>query len=185
MLMKSTNKTASFVLPIVLCFIVGGLSAWAMRESLAVWYPYLTKPAPTPPGYVFPIVWFALYVCIGVSAGLVLTSRKELQVESVESFRPDGSVESFSRSTVQSPAYGTILRLWIWQLALNFMWSILFFWLRAPWVALIDIIVLDVLIILYIIHTARRHKAAMWLFVPYLAWTLFATYLNAYIAIYN
>ena len=182
--MKS-NKTASFILPIVLCLVVGGLSAWAMRESLAVWYPYLAKPAATPPGYVFPIVWFVLYICIGVSAGLVLTSRSDLQVESVESFRPDGSLKSERTTLIPSPRRGRIMRLWIWALALNFMWSILFFWMRAPWVALIDIVVLDVLIILYICYTARRYRAAMWLFVPYLAWTLFATYLNAYIAVCN
>ena len=184
MSMKS-NKTASFVLPIVLCFIVGGLSAWAMRESLAVWYPYLNKPALTPPGYIFPIVWFALYVCIGLSAGFVLTSRKNMQVETVESFRNDGSLESVKTSSVYSHLRDGIMRLWIWQLALNFMWSVLFFLMRAPWVALVDIIGLDILIIVYICQTARRYRAAMWLFVPYLVWTLFATYLNAYIAMYN
>ena len=182
--MKS-NKTASFVLPIVLCFIVGGLSAWAMRESLAVWYPYLAKPAATPPGYLFPIVWFILYICIGVSAGLVLTSRRDLQVESVESFRADGSLKSERTTVMPSPRRVRIMQLWGWALALNFMWSILFFWMRAPWVALVDIVILDALIILYICRTARLYRAAMWLFVPYLAWTLFATYINAYIAINN
>ena len=182
--MKS-NKTTSFIWPIVLCFIVGGLSAWAMRESLAVWYPYLAKPAATPPGYIFPIVWFVLYVCIGVSAGLVLTSRKDLQVETVESFRPDGSVKSVETTPVYAHQRWAVMRLWIWALALNFMWSVLFFLMRSPWVALIDIIGLDVLIILYICRTARRYRAAMWLFVPYLAWTLYATYLNAYIAVCN
>lgn len=182
--MKS-NKTASFVLPVVLCFIVGGLSAWAMRESLAVWYPYLSKSAATPPNYIFPIVWTVLYICIGLSAGFVLTSQRDLQVESVEKFRPDGSVKSFESSTVHAPSRGEVMRLWVWQLALNFMWSILFFWMRVPWLALVAIICLDILIVLYICRTARRYRTAMWLFVPYLAWTLYATYLNAYIAICN
>ena len=180
-----TNKTASFVLPVVLCFIVGGLSAWAMRESLVTWYPYLAKPAATPPDVVFPIAWCILYICIGISAGLVLTSRKDLQVESVESFRADGSVESVRTSTVYAASRGSVMRLWGWQLALNFMWSILFFWMKVPWLALVDIICLDIIIILYICQTARRYKAAMWLFVPYLCWTLFATYLTAYIAVCN
>ena len=179
------SKTASFVLPVVLCFIVGGLSAWAMRESLAVWYPYLAKSVATPPDYVFPIVWTLLYICIGISAGLVLTSRKNLQVESVEKFRPDGSLKSTETSNPYAPMRGGIMQLWIWQLALNFMWSILFFWMRVPWLALVAIICLDILIILYICRTARPYRAAMWLFVPYLLWTLYATYLNAYIAIYN
>lgn len=182
--MKS-NKTASFVLPVVLCLIVGGLSAWAMRDSLAVWYPYLNKPAATPPGYVFPIVWFVLYVCIGLSAGFVLTSRKNMQVETVESFRKDGSLESVKTSELYTHMRDNVLRLWLWQLALNFMWCILFFLMRAPWVALVDIVVLDALIIIYICRTARPYRVAMWLFVPYLAWTLFATYVNAYVAICN
>ena len=179
------SKTASFVLPVVLCFIVGGLSAWAMRESLAVWYPYLAKSAATPPDIVFPIVWCILYICIGISAGLVLTSHKNLEVESVEKFRPDGSLKSSETLNLYAPLRGEVMRLWIWQLALNFMWSILFFWMRVPWLALIDIVCLDILIIIYICRTARRYNAAMWLFVPYLLWTLYATYLNAYIAICN
>lgn len=179
------SKTASFVLPVLLCFIVGGLSAWAMRDSLAVWYPYLSKSAATPPDIVFPIVWCILYICIGISAGLVMTSPKNLQVESVEKFRADGSLKSAETSNLYVPLRNEVMRLWIWQLALNFMWSILFFWMRVPWLALIDIVCLDILIIIYIYRTARRYNAAMWLFVPYLLWTLYATYLNAYIAICN
>ena len=179
------SKTASFVLPVLLCFIVGGLSAWAMRDSLAVWYPYLSKSAATPPDIVFPIVWCILYICIGISAGLVMTSPRNLQVESVEKFRADGSLKSAETSNPYAPLRNEVMRLWIWQLALNFMWSILFFWMRVPWLALIDIVCLDILIIIYIYRTARRYNAAMWLFVPYLLWTLYATYLNAYIAICN
>ncbi|MDE5851231.1 MAG: tryptophan-rich sensory protein, partial [Alistipes sp.] len=67
----------------------------------------------------------------------------------------------------------------------NFLWSILFFALRNPTLALLDIAALDILVVLYIIFSARVSRAAAWLFVPYLCWILFATYLNAYIQIAN
>ena len=48
-----------------------------------------------------------------------------------------------------------------------------------------DIVVLDVLVILYLVRSANVRAAAAWLFVPYLCWLLFATYLNAYILVAN
>lgn len=153
------KKSTAYIIPLLLCFAVGGLSAWAMRGALAGWYPYLVKPALTPPNAAFPIAWSLLYICIGVSAGLVLTSQSEHRNAAV--------------------------RIWLWQLALNFLWSILFFALHSPWAALTDIVILDILIVIYMRQTALFRRAAMWLFVPYLCWTLYATYLNAGIALAN
>ena len=153
------KKIHCYLLPLLLCFALGGVASLLQTDALLEWYPYLTKPALTPPGIVFPVAWSLLYACMGISAGLVL-------------------------STCTAKRHVAMI-FWYLQLALNFLWSILFFALRNPTLALLDIAALDLLVVLYIIFSARVSRAAAWLFVPYLCWILFATYLNAYIQIAN
>lgn len=150
------KKVAYYLIPILACFVVGGAAAYFQQPAMNVWYPSLIKPALTPPDIVFPIAWSILYVCIGVSLGELLRR-----------------------------GYRRYVGLWALQLVLNFFWSILFFTLRSPLFGLIDIVLLDIVIIWYIAAVGRHSRAAAWLFVPYLIWVLFATYLNAYIYIYN
>ncbi len=86
-------------------------------------------------------------------------------------------------SSHPSRIYG--LRLFGIQLFFNFAWSILFFYLENPLLGLVDILILDMLVVLYIIRIYPVSKWAGYLFIPYLLWILFATYLNMYIAYYN
>ena len=63
---------------------------------------------------------------------------------------------------------------------------LLFFALRNPLLGLLDIMILDLLVALYLLRTLRHgERLAGWLFAPYLAWILFATYLNGYILVAN
>lgn len=94
----------------------------------------------------FPIAWSIIYLCMGISGGLVLTS--------------------------EAPARKSAVRLWFLQLGCNFLWSILFFVCRSPLLGMADIVVLDVLVILYLVRSANVRAAAAWLFVPYLCWIL-------------
>ena len=153
------KKIWAYSLPTVLCFVLGGLAGWLQHDAINEWYPLLDKPALTPPNAVFPIAWSIIYLCMGISGGLVLTS--------------------------EAPARKSAVRLWFFQLGCNFLWSILFFVCRSPLLGMADIVVLDVLVILYLVRSANVRAAAAWLFVPYLCWLLFATYLNAYILVAN
>lgn len=149
------KKVHYYLLPLLLCFALAGLAALLQTDALRVWYPSLAKPALTPPNVLFPIVWTILYACIGVSAGLVLTTfRKERHA---------------------------VMLLWYIQLALNLLWTVCFFVLRSPFFAMIDILALDAAVVLYLLLSARLRPAAAWIMVPYLAWILFATYLNGWI----
>lgn len=150
------RKFLAYFIPILLTFAVGALGSYLQGEALREWYPYLTKSPLTPPAIVFPIAWSILYLLIGISAGTMLV-------------RGDTSV----------------LRLWLLQLLLNFLWSVCFFALRSPLIGLLVILTLDVSVFAYIVHTANRRPAAAWLFAPYLLWLIFATYLNGYIYISN
>lgn len=139
--------------------LVGYISSRFQVESIANWYPTLQKPPLTPPNIIFPIAWSILYVSMGVSIGLVL-------------------------STKHSNKYRLIV-LFILQLVCNFLWSILFFYFKQPLWGLIDIVILDILVLLYITNGLANNKVSAWLCIPYLLWLLFATYLNTYIYLYN
>jgi tryptophan-rich sensory protein len=71
------------------------------------------------------------------------------------------------------------------QLGLNFSWSWLFFWLRSPGIALLDLLLLSACLIGTLV-TFRKHTIlGACLLLPYFAWIMYAIYLNLYIWIYN
>ena len=150
------RKFFAYFIPILLAFAVGALGSYIQGEALVEWYPTLVKSPATPPAVVFPIAWSVLYLLVGISAGTMLV-------------KGDMSV----------------LRLWLLQLLLNFLWSVCFFALRSPLMGLLVILALDVVVFAYIVYAASRRAAAAWLFVPYMLWLIFATYLNGYIYINN
>ena len=108
---------------VLVCFVVGLTASYFQREALALWYPILEKSSLTPPNIVFPIVWSILYLLMGISVGLVIGSGH--------------------------PHRRAVMWIFIVQLVLNFMWSILFFYMRNPLWGLIDIVLLDVVVLLY------------------------------------
>ena len=121
------------------------------------WYQSLNRPPWTPPDKVFPIVWTLLYLMIGVAGWLV--------------FR-------FGNTFLQG--------LWVVQLALNALWSWLFFGLHSPALGLLDIVLLLAVVAVLLWQTKQQQlNTACWLLLPYLLWLVLATSLNAYIFLYN
>ncbi|SHF69078.1 TspO/MBR family protein [Dysgonomonas macrotermitis] len=153
------KKILNIVLPVLACFIVGFTASNFQTEAIANWYPALNKSPLTPPNIAFPIAWSILYLLMGISIGLVLNSRNWRK--------------------------RSLITLFIIQLVFNFTWSISFFYFQNPLLGLINILLLDVLVLYYIIRAYKLVKASAWLFIPYLIWILFATYLNGYIFINN
>lgn len=146
------KKVLSYLVPILLCFAVGVLGSYVQSSALEEWYPTLVRSPLTPPNIVFPIAWSILYLLMGISIG-VLVSQGDMSV----------------------------VRLWLLQLLVNFLWSVMFFALRSPLAGLITILILDALVFTYIIYAASHRLLAAWLMVPYFLWLIFATYLNGYI----
>jgi translocator protein len=137
---------------IVLCALAGAIGAAASVQAKE-FYGSLDQPAWAPPAAVFGPVWTLLYISMAVAAWLVWRER------------------GFTR------ARGA-LGLFIAQLALNALWSWLFFaWHRGAY-AFIDIVALLALIIATVVSFAKIRKAAAWLLAPYLAWVSFATLLS-------
>lgn len=150
------QKAWKIALMVLICLGVGYLSSKVTQESVTTWYTTIQKPPFNPPNWVFAPVWTALYIAMGVAAGLVW-SKIDLYPKLVKK--------------------GLIL--FIVQLGLNSLWSYLFFGMQNPLFALIEIVILWISIYLTLKTFIKVNKVAGYLFVPYLLWTSFAILLNA------
>ncbi len=138
---------------VAICFLAAGIGSWFTAASVKSWYPGLMKPAGTPPAWVFGPVWSTLYLLMGVAAWLVWRQRTVANVT-------------------------IALALFFAQLALNTTWSFVFFGLRQPGLALLDILALLGAIVATMTTFVQLYRPAFWLMTPYAAWVLYATYLN-------
>lgn len=118
------------------------------------WYTELIRPPLTPPSWVFGPVWTVLYFLIAASIILYVIE---------------------TRNTRPYWIYALILA----HLIANLAWSPVFFGLRRIGWALFDIVIIDLTLIAMIYLFYQAQKAASILLWPYLAWVLFATYLNS------
>ncbi len=150
--MKSKVKT--YVYSILFTLAVGGLSALLTKGNMDV-YENITKPALAPPGWIFPVVWGILYTVMGISLAMVLNKGKD-----------DGEYVL--------PA----VRIYAFQLAVNFFWSIIFFNLRAFLLSFVWLILLWVLVAAMIFKFYSVSKPAAYINIPYFLWVTFAAYLN-------
>lgn len=152
------NKYTRILIVVVTCLAIGYFSGMATQSSIKTWFPTLIKPSFNPPNWVFAPVWSLLYIMMGIAAGLVwdrmeASKDKELVKKSLIFFAI--------------------------QLGLNALWSVLFFGLRNPMLALIEIALLWLMIYETYIKFGKIDKIAGYLFLPYLAWVSFASILNA------
>jgi len=148
------NNAVKLVVAVAIPLVVGGLSGAATARGVATWYPTLVKPSFNPPAWIFGPVWTLLYLMMGVAAFLVW--REGLASDGVR---------------IALAVFGV-------QLALNGLWSILFFGLRSPGWAFVEILVLWLAIGATVWVFWRVVPAAGALLLPYWAWVTFATVLN-------
>jgi benzodiazapine receptor len=156
--MKGPVRLAvALALPLAVGFVAGRVTA----PAVASWYPALVKPPFTPPAQLFGPVWTALYLAMGAAAWLVW------------------------RQGLATPGVAMALTVFLLQLLLNGLWSLLFFGLRSPLAGLVDIAALWVAVVACAILFFARSRWAGALMVPYAAWVTFAAVLNASIWILN
>lgn len=149
------NKITRILVVVVTCLVIGYFSGMVTRAAITSWYPTLIKPSFNPPNWIFAPVWSMLYVMMGVAAGLVWT-------------RIDSDRENIKNALV----------LFAVQLALNALWSYLFFGLKNPMLAGLEIIILWLMIYETYTKFIKINKIAGYLMIPYLAWVSFAMVLN-------
>lgn len=150
------SKIKTYVKTIIVPLLVGGIVGLIISASMD--YNLLEKPFLAPPSMFFPLVWTMLYILMGVSYGILKT--KDL---------------SDSKSA-------TIYYL---QLFVNALWPIAFFVFKWRLFAFIWIILLDILVAMMIYVFYKKDKTAGLLQIPYLLWSLFASYLNLSIYLLN
>ena len=150
------NKSVKIIISICVCLLVAFLASLATQSSVKTWFVTIEKPFFNPPSWLFAPVWTILYIMMGIAFGLVWSSD----------FKDKKAVKS------AMVIFGI-------QLGLNALWSILFFGLRNPLLAFIEILLLW----LFIFETIKAFRPidglASKLLFPYLAWVSFATILNA------
>ena len=156
--MKKFFGGAAFVLA---CECAGAIGAFFTASAIPGWYATLARPHFAPPNWVFGPVWTFLYAMMGIAAFLVWQmGMRDARVRSA-------------------------LRMFALQLALNVLWSIIFFGMRSVSGALVDIALLWLAIVAMIVYVARVSRPAAWLLAPYILWVSFAAYLNASIWVLN
>ena len=136
---------------LAICFAIGGLGALATVPNLGDWYLSLKRPTWTPPNWVFAPVWNTIYAMTAVSAWLVWC-------------RVGFRREWFVPFSV--------------QLALNLLWSVVFFHFHRPDFAFAVIGMLWASIAVMMAVFGQYRRTAALLLVPYLAWVTFAGVLN-------
>lgn len=147
----------------LLCVIgveaIGSLSGLFAGDIKSM-YAQLNKPPLAPPGNLVGIVWPILYAMIGTALYLILTS-------------PDSQLRKKA------------LQLFAVQMVLNFIWSILFFGGDYFWIASVISLALTISVFACYKIFENVHQTAAWLFIPYLIWLLYATYLSFGLAVLN
>ena len=155
-----SNRTKALSISIAIALGMGALGGLAARSGMAT-LAALYRPPLTPPGWVFPVVWTALYIAMGVASYLIATC--------------DAPQES---RRMALGAYGATL-------VLSALWPALFFALGLRLAAFIELMLLWLALRFTLLqfHILRK-SAAHWLF-PTLLWTTFAGYLNLGIWLLN
>ena len=149
------------IISIVICQCAGIIGSFFTRCSIPKWYAFINKPVFNPPNWVFAPVWASLFTLMGVAAFLVW--RKGQHASGVK----------------------VALSIFLLQLALNSLWSIVFFGSRSIVGGLVVIVFLWLAILWTIKRFFTISKPAAALLIPYIVWVSFACILNVAFAMLN
>ncbi len=138
---------------------VGFLASFLIRDGVDFFNESVNKPAFSPPAFLYPIAWTILYISMGIAAYITETGKN----------KADNKPFIFYFS----------------QLAVNFLWPLVFFNLRWYFLSIIVIIALLVLVVLTFVEFFKVNKIAGYLLIPYILWLLFATALNIGVYVLN
>lgn len=155
------KKIKPYVISIAIALLVGGASAYLTKDNMNI-YERINTPALSPPSWLFPVVWGILFTLMGISSAIIYLKGKN----------EDADVKS-------------AMNVYMLQLAVNFVWSIIFFNMQAFLLSFLWLLFLWVLIIVMIKRFKEISPLAAWLQIPYFLWVTFAAYLNFMIWILN
>jgi benzodiazapine receptor len=162
------GRVIAFVAAVSLPLVLGGAGGVVTAAAIPGWYAGLSKPPWNPPSWVFGPVWTTLYFLMGVSSWRVWKSQLLAGAGPRAQQRVRSALVTYSG-----------------QLALNAVWSPVFFGLKRIDLALVVIVLLLVAIIETIRRFAQLDRPAAVMLLPYLGWVSFATILNATLLLLN
>lgn len=143
------------------CELVGILGSVFTFSAIPTWYATLNKPFFSPPNWVFGPVWTILYALMGISIWLIW------------------------QQGIKKKKVKLAIQFFAVQLALNFIWTPIFFGLKSPLLALPVIAAMWMFILLTIKRFYPLSKWAAYMLIPYLLWVSFASLLNFMIVVLN
>ena len=136
-------------IPVFVGVLASVISGGGMRT-----FAEIDKPPLSPPAWLFPVVWTILYILMGISSYLIIES-------------------SANQNKIEEA-----IRVYVYQLIVNFLWPTFFFNLEWYFFSLLWLILLWVLVLCMIVKFAGISKIAALINIPYLIWLIFAAYLN-------
>jgi len=142
------------IISMVICQCAGLIGSIFTTPSIPTWYAALQKPAFTPPNWLFAPAWVTLYLLMGISASLVWQRGLDNRQNRVA------------------------LIVFLVQLILNALWSVVFFGFESPLFGIVVIALLWIAILLTILKFFRISRLASYLLIPYIGWVTFAAILN-------
>ncbi len=145
------------LISVAVCLAAGFIGSFFTSSSIPTWYAALNKPFFNPPNWLFAPVWTLLYILMGVALYLVWNTD------------------------LKTSAIKTAIIIFVVQLILNVLWSLLFFGMKAPLYAFIEIIILWLAIAFTMIKFYPISPTAAYLLLPYILWVSFASILNFFI----
>lgn len=140
------------IFSIFLCELAGIIGGLFTSQAIPTWYADLEKPFFNPPSWIFGPVWIVLYALMGISIYLIW------------------------KKTTKGP----FVLFWI-HLFFNATWSIVFFGLKNPGLAFLNILIIWILILVLMIKFWKINKYSTYLLIPYFLWVSFASILNYFI----
>jgi tryptophan-rich sensory protein len=158
MTLKSAGRLLGCLL---LCLGVGFIESIYTRPEIPTWYARLVKPSWTPPPVAFPIVWTALYILMAIALWRLWEAASPSQ------------------------ARWRAIALFLVQLALNAIWSPVFFGWHDTRAALAVIVMLLLAIVATIVVASRADRTASFLLIPYGLWVAYAATINAGVVALN
>ena len=151
---QTGRKIKIYAAAIALPLAVGVVSALLTMNGMDI-YATLDTPPGAPPSWLFPVVWTALYILMGISSARVWLGW-------------DNAPHSADRG----------LSCYILSLGFNFCWSIFFFNYRVLLFSFVWLVALWLLILLTVRFYRPVDRVAAYLQIPYLLWVAYAGYLN-------
>ncbi len=160
--MKQLSLTIKIAVSIVVILCLGIGSGWISGSGITNWYNTLNKPFFQPPSWIFGPAWTILYTLMGISFALIWHDTSSPQANK-----------------------NTAIRLFLFQMVLNLIWSPVFFAMEQPLMAFVIIVIMWIAIATTIQSFITIQPKAAYLLIPYLMWVTFASVLNASIVYLN